>query len=233
MTNKESFISLTPNAAADKTPITIFHGSPNVLKKPTYGAGRPNNDYGVGFYTTMNKELAGEWAVFWTEKDGRINEYNLDRSNLETLKLDALDIKHWIAILMTYRKGIYKEELTHTRIQKFTSMFGIDLSPYDLITGWRADDAFFAFVEDFTLGLLSIENLQRAMQFGDMGVQTCLKSERAFENLEFVASYPAPASQFLSPSKERDNKARSDYRSMIRSGGASSGLLITDIVGRD
>ena len=214
----------------DKLPITIFHGSEFIIKKPEFGKGRENNDYGPGFYCTKNKGLAGEWAVLWTERDGHINEYKLDCSELETLKLDELDVKHWIAILMHNRKGKYKEEIVYPRIEKFTGEYLPDLVPYDIIAGWRADDAFFSFVEDFMLGLLSFENLAIAMKFGDLGLQTCLKSRKAFGKIEWMASYPASSRRFLKSAQDRDEKARSDYRRLPNK---ARGTLISDIIGRD
>ena len=32
---------------ADK--LTIFHGSGQVIERPTFGLGNPHNDYGLGF----------------------------------------------------------------------------------------------------------------------------------------------------------------------------------------
>ena len=90
---------------------TVYHGSPYVVEKPEYGKGRSYNDYGAGFYLTNNKNLAGEWAVFTTGKDGYVNEYTLDYSNLNILKLDELPVEVWIAVLMNNRYGNYKKAL--------------------------------------------------------------------------------------------------------------------------
>lgn len=32
----------------------LYHGSDVILKKPLYGVGKEDNDYGSGFYTTEN-----------------------------------------------------------------------------------------------------------------------------------------------------------------------------------
>jgi len=42
--------------------ITIYHGSRMVIRKPAFGMGNPNNDYGLGFYCAREIELAKEWA---------------------------------------------------------------------------------------------------------------------------------------------------------------------------
>ena len=58
--------------------ITIYHGSPSVVEKPALGLGKPNNDFGSGFYTTKSIELAKEWACPKPGEDGFANEYALN-----------------------------------------------------------------------------------------------------------------------------------------------------------
>ncbi|MGN0722881.1 MAG: DUF3990 domain-containing protein [Treponema sp.] len=40
--------------------LILYHGSSKIIEKPVYGAGKPWNDYGRGFYCTQNKELSKE-----------------------------------------------------------------------------------------------------------------------------------------------------------------------------
>ena len=42
--------------------LTLYHGSERVIESPTFGAGKRNNDFGLGFYCTQSSELAKEWA---------------------------------------------------------------------------------------------------------------------------------------------------------------------------
>ena len=43
--------------------ITLYHGSEQIIESPTFGLGKQNNDFGLGFYCTESEELAKEWAV--------------------------------------------------------------------------------------------------------------------------------------------------------------------------
>ena len=43
--------------------ITLYHGSEQLVETPTFGLGKKNNDFGLGFYCTESEELAKEWAV--------------------------------------------------------------------------------------------------------------------------------------------------------------------------
>ena len=57
---------------ATSTLIDIYHGSDHILEKPVFGAGKPYNDYGRGFYCTEHVELAKEWACS-SDNDGYAN----------------------------------------------------------------------------------------------------------------------------------------------------------------
>ena len=54
----------------------VLHGSNKVIESPTFGWGNPNNDYGLGFYTTEDIALASEWAV-GIDHDGYVNKPRL------------------------------------------------------------------------------------------------------------------------------------------------------------
>jgi len=210
--------------------LTIFHGSDKIIKVPEYGKGKAHNDYGLGFYTTKNKELAGEWAAPKPNIDGYINEYSYNTAGLSVLNLNLLPIENWIAILMKNRHGEYSDVATR-RIKQFIDKYDYDISIYDIVEGYRADDAYFDFVNDFALALLSLESLKKAMKFGDLGQQICLKSREAFakDRFEFIFPHPAPANRYYNLRYERRRTANSAYWNMEDK---DSGTLIIDMVGR-
>ena len=43
--------------------IILYHGSEKIIENPVFGAGKKNNDFGLGFYCTQSNDLAKEWAV--------------------------------------------------------------------------------------------------------------------------------------------------------------------------
>jgi len=209
----------------------IYHGSQNIIHAPEYGKGKPYNDYGSGFYTTGNIELAGEWAVLHSNEDGYINEYTFNRSGLKVLKLDELPLEKWVAVLMECRKGSYNE-IVRTRMEKFVKLYSIELTQYDIIEGWRANDAFFSYVRDFLNLLLSLEKMQEAMKLGEYGTQICLKSKDAFcsKRLVFVNSHTASVEQYYKTAITRDDNARRAYQGLTDK---TKGTLLFDMIGRD
>lgn len=87
-----------------ETLLTIYHGSQQIIKKPIFGGGRKNNDFGLGFYCTESKDLAKEWAVS-SMQDGFANRYTLDTEYLKILRLNSSDysILNWMAVLVDHR----------------------------------------------------------------------------------------------------------------------------------
>ena len=53
----------------------IYHGSSVEVPKPLLSKGKPNNDYGRGFYCTEDIEMAREWACKGKEPPGFVNIY--------------------------------------------------------------------------------------------------------------------------------------------------------------
>ena len=216
-------------AKAVENKITIYHGSEKILKEPEFGKGEINNDYGQGFYCTKNKGLAGEWAVLWTGQDGYINEYSFDYTGLNVLYLNQMPVENWIAVLLNNRK-IYSLNDYELRIDVFLQKYLIDVAEYDVIEGWRADDAFFSYITDFVADTLSLENLKLALKFGDLGNQVCLISQKAFDTIKFITHYPAPASRFLKSAQDRDKSAKQQYMNMRR---RAVGTRISNLVGEE
>ena len=81
--------------------MTVYHGSEFVVEKPQHGLGKRTNDYGLGFYCTEDKTLAGEWSVSPLH-DGFVNQYEIDIDALKVLNLadGRHTVLHWLAILL-------------------------------------------------------------------------------------------------------------------------------------
>jgi len=166
----------------------FFYGADKIIENPIYNYGNPSNDYGVGLYLTPDKEKARLWATQY-DNDGYINIYNVDLSGLKILKLDSCskeDVLIWINILIQHRFS-YKERIKHKdRLEKLDKLYHVDLDNYDVIIGYRADDSYFNYSRDFIDDDLSFEILTEAMRLGKLGIQIMLKSQKAFNRIEFV-----------------------------------------------
>lgn len=128
--------------------IIIYHGSSEIVKQPVYGKGKPYNDYGIGFYCTEHLELAKEWACT-KNIDGFVNEYELDLTHLKVLHLSEYSILHWLALLMVNRRFRISTPVMRRGFQWLKDNFLIDITGYDVIIGYRADDSYFSFARAF------------------------------------------------------------------------------------
>ena len=192
--------------------LKVYHGSTEVIKKPILELSKPHNDYGRGFYCTEDIELAKEWACK-SNLNGIVNVYNLDISSLKVLYLNSEEysVLNWIAILLNNR--IFDVPNPTAKITKdyIIENYSIDLSSYDVIIGYRADDSYFSYAIDFINNSLSIQSLSKALKLGNLGYQTVLISENAFYKLEFVESINVEKYQYYKKYCNRDKQARADY----------------------
>ena len=85
-------------------------------------------------------------------------------------------------------------------------------SEYDVIIGYRADDSYFSFAQDFVAGVISLQKLSEAMQLGKLGEQIVLKSPLAFEKIQYVKSEPVDMQAYYIKKIERERAARKEYR---------------------
>jgi len=216
--------------ASPDAEIRLYHGSDRIVERPAHGTGMPSNDYGLGFYMSPYFEMAAEWAVPQDDLDGYVNAYTLDTRGLRQLDMDKEPFEHWISVLIQNRGGRFSDAINEG-MKAFVKLFPFSVEGYDMIKGWRADDAYFGFVRDFFVSALSLENLRTAMKLGDLGTQYCILSRKAFTALEFVP--PAErvlAGRYHSLRRARDDSARTAYRTMPNK---RRGTLLLDMIGRD
>ena len=209
----------------------IYHGSDHILEKPIYGYGKKYNDYGIGFYCTESIDMAKEWGAS-AECDGYANLYDLNMDGLTILDLnnEQYCILHWLSVLLQNREFEITSVLAGEAKEYIVEHFCPDYLSADIIVGYRADDSYFSFAQDFISGTISYRQLAKAMHLGKLGQQIVLKSERAFSHLTFVDAEIAKADEWFVKKQFRDRKARSDYFNVERNKRKRGDLYITQIL---
>ena len=209
--------------------ITLYHGSEQLVEEPTFGKGRVNNDFGLGFYCTESEDLAKEWAVS-SLRSGFANRYTLDTEYLNVLNLNSPDytILNWIAVLVEHRLFSIKTPVARRAKRYLIDHFGVNVNAYDLITGYRADESYFDYAESFLNNGISVEQLARAMRLGKLGEQIVIKSQFAFSRLRYEGFDVAEKEKYYVLRKARDNEANRTYLDMLEE--ESDGLYIQDIM---
>ena len=190
----------------------LYHGSTKIIQSPEYGKGNPYNDYGPGFYMTESKDLAMEWACT-KESDGYANVYLLDLKDLSVLYLTRGEyhILNWLAILVSNRVFEVKPGINRDAKDYLLNTFLPDYEHYDVICGYRADDAYFSFAKDFLNNSISLSGLERAMHLGKLGEQYCVRSPKAFSKLSYCGSEMAERRIWFPRKCFRDTQARDRY----------------------
>lgn len=209
--------------------ITLFHGSEKVIEAPSFGEGKRNNDFGLGFYCTETENLAKEWAVS-SLRDGFCNRYTLDTEYMKILNLNSPDytILNWIAVLVEHRLFSVRTPIARRAKKYLIDNFGINVNAFDIVIGYRADDSYFDYAESFLNNAVSVEQLAAAMKLGKLGEQIVLKSQFAFSRIRFEGFDVAEKEEFYVLRKARDDEANRLYLELLEE--ESDGLYIQDII---
>lgn len=200
--------------------LTVYHGTKVKNLIPTYGKGRVENDYGQGFYTSEDLTLAKEWAWSpFTKGDvGYVYKYILDLTDLNVLHFKERDTLSWVAELLVNRRlniGEH-EEVLKDNIDMIIKKYRVSkIENYDIMIGYRADDSYFAYMEDFVRGTIYRDVFEEAIKLGDLGDQVFIKSEKAFNALKLLTCEEVPH-YYEALYQQRDNLARKAYRHIKR-----------------
>ena len=90
-------------------------------------------------------------------------------------------------------------------VQWLKGHFLVDISEYDQIIGYRADDSYFSFARAFISNEISLSQLNYAMQLGKLGEQYVIKSEKAFNQIEFNSAELADNTIYYARRQMRDD----------------------------
>ena len=169
---------------------TIYHGSEFIIEKPIHLKGNVHNDYGLGFYCCTSAILAKEWASK-RSGHGYVNKYEIRDDRLKILDLTKPpfdNVLYWISLLMHNRelssdlRNLYPRELKYLE-----DNYLIDITKYDIIIGYRADDSYFHFPEAFVRSEITFDSLNTIFQAGNLGKQYVIISKRAFNLIKFIS----------------------------------------------
>lgn len=199
--------------------LILYHGSPNEIVMPQYGLGDEKHDYGKGFYLTEDIELAKEWAVCNpTENNGWVHKYELDTDDLKILDFQEYNVLAWLAELMKHRDADNSRRY-RVLAPQFIKKYGIETSGYDVIKGWRADASYFYIAKEFVRDNIDIEILQELLSLGGLGIQYCIKTQKAYEQLRELEESPSSVAyaEFNDKYNDRDSGARQKMHDLVDS----------------
>lgn len=141
-----------------------------------------------------------------------------DVSELNILDFQECDILSWLAELMKHRDadtGRRYKVLAPGFIEKYQ----ISTEEYDVIKGWRANASYFYIAKCFVRDEVDLDILPELLKLGDLGIQYCLKTEKAFLSLkEDVTALQEIDYHKINPRyTQRDRNARESMYALINS----------------
>ena len=183
------------------------------------GMAEDKHDYGRGFYLTENIDLAKEWAVCRpNEQNGWVHKYELNTRNLKILDFQEKDVLSWLAELMKHRDAADSKRY-RMLAAKFIDKYGIATNAYDVIKGWRANASYFYIAKEFVRDNIDIDILEELLSLGGLGIQYCIKTEKAYANLREIESdlLQVEYNEFNNKYNQRDIEARKKMRNLVDS----------------
>ena len=210
--------------------LIIYHGSAEIVQSPEFGKGKKYNDYGQGFYCTEHLELAKEWAVN-DGIDGYANRYSIQTDGLKIMNLSSEEftILHWLALLVQNRRIRTTSPIMRTGREWLIQNYLPDITGYDAIIGYRADDSYFSFARAFLDNAISVAQLSYAMRLGKLVEQFVLKSRNAFEAVRFDGYETIDSAVYYPKRKSRDEEARDAFQAELERD-ITEGLYIRDLI---
>ena len=205
----------------------LYHGSDHIIERPVYGKGNVHNDYGLGFYTTQDLELAKEWSAKENALAGFVNKYSIDLKGLKVLDLDedGYGILNWIATLVQNRVFALKRNIMQSGKDFLIANYSLNLNGFDIIIGWRADDAYFRYAQDFLNNAITVAELNKAMRLGNLGKQVVIKSKKAFSLIRFIEAEEVDISRYGEMRAKREKMAKEEYFSFEKHDIQDTGYL--------
>ena len=207
----------------------LYHGSKLRINDPINHGSKEYNDYGPAFYLTRDLESAKQWSCR-NNSIGYVNSYNLNDNNLKVLDLtdkNHYSVLNWLAILLRNRElpSSFVRQFSN-RIQFIEKNYYIDVNDYDVVIGYRADDAYFRFPIDFVIGNITLEQLEDSFMLGEMGIQVVIMSQKGIDQLTFVDAVLSEE-RYIGKYFENVNQATKKYDDLPRD---IQGTYITDLM---
>lgn len=145
--------------------LIVYHGGTEVVEKPVCHHGRPNLDFGQGFYVTDIRQQAADWATQVATRRKTlpvISRYRLNRTAIlnecRTKVFTAYD-EDWLEFIVASRRG-----------QKVAEA-------YDYIEGGVANDRVVDTVNLYMTGLMELTTALKRLSQHQPNNQMCLLSQ--------------------------------------------------------
>jgi hypothetical protein len=151
--------------------MTVFHGSNAGFDKVSLDFAKDRRDFGRGFYTTLIREQAADWAEILCGRSKTKTAYLYEFEFLiEGLTIKTFDrvSKEWLDFIVENR---IKGETQHG---------------FDIVTGPVANDRTMDTIGFFLAGIYRVEEALSRLEYMKPNNQISLHTAKAVSNLKFT-----------------------------------------------
>lgn len=158
----------------------LYHGATAIVREPLTRVGRPDLDFGPGFYVTNDHSQAENWAITKASRKknlkGILNIYKFDQRLFElesnySLKIFPSYNVEWLDFVAFSRKGRQP------------------WSDLDWIEGGIANDSVISTVDAYVDGLITAEKAMDALVREELKHQVCISNQEIIDKyLTFIES---------------------------------------------
>lgn len=144
----------------------VYHGSFMPVEFPDVLHSRKDVDFGAGFYVTLIRSQADNWAKKFIRKgnDAFVSSYNFDDdvlSELSVLKFDSYS-EEWLNFILSARTGN-------------------DTSSFEVVIGGVANDKVYNTLELFFDDLITKSEALGRLKYEKPNNQICFRSQKAID----------------------------------------------------
>jgi hypothetical protein len=145
--------------------IIAYHGGTELVEHPVCKFGRPNLDFGQGFYITDIRKQALDWAAQMASRSGKtpvLNRYLLNRDAIvgeARCKIFDAYNRDWLEFIVASRRGLHVAD------------------SYDYIEGGVANDRVIDTVNLYMAGLMDVDTALRRLSEHQPNNQMCILSQ--------------------------------------------------------
>jgi hypothetical protein len=160
----------------------VYHGSYLHIDSIDISMGKPNRDFGRGFYVTKLREQAQAWADRKGEDNrtgGVVTEFEFDDyiwddDELHTCRFEAYN-EAWLYFVTLNRQNRSRKAAAHD---------------FDIVEGPVADDAVSVRVNDYLRGDVSKQKFLDELKFKQPTHQICFCTVGSLQALEYIENRP-------------------------------------------
>lgn len=154
----------------------IYHGSATEVLIPDISRSRVNIDFGIGFYTSKDIEIAKRWACKRNEAIVNIYEINIEDFKVKQLNVD----EEWLYYVTNNIRGNIGEVSILSDI--------LDKEKYDIIIGPTVDDKLIDIVDSFFDEKISEKQAIEIINKIDYTWKLVIKNQLVIEHIKFIKS---------------------------------------------